>query len=196
MRRSFMFSLALITTLCLGCEEGVVSSSGEVSGSESSVALGQSDSPAMRTQVLNFVAPLSGDQEVPAVETRATGVARFKLSKDGESLDYKLNVANIDGITQAHIHCGPAGVNGSVVAFLFGLEAAGVTVNGTLAEGTITASDVIPLSDSPACPGGIADFEELLDKMMAGGTYANVHTLAHPPGEIRGQIDRGSGVSQ
>ncbi len=44
----------------------------------------------------NFVAPLSGAQEVPARDTPATGVAKFKLREDGTVLLFKVNVENID----------------------------------------------------------------------------------------------------
>jgi hypothetical protein len=135
----------------------------------------------------NFVAPLSGDEEVPPVDTNATGLARFQLY-DEEEFDFTLIVANIEGITQAHIHCGGVGVNGPVVVFLFRLDPAGVTVNGILSEGTITADDVIPRPDSPECPGGVANFVDLIAKMRSGETYANVHTLDNAGGEIRGQI--------
>src|SRR5512132_905179 len=60
----------------------------------------------------NFVATLSGDQEVPARDTQAVGVATFKLREDGTALAFKLNVANIDNVVAAHIHCGAVGVNG------------------------------------------------------------------------------------
>lgn len=189
-----LLAAALAALFALGCQESTLvepSTDGELEAATQSDANGPAHSGGA---VKNFVAPLSGDQEVPAVETKATGVAKFKLSKDGTTLSYKLNVANIEGVTQAHIHCGAAGVNGPVVAFLFGLEEDGVTVNGTLAEGTVTAPDVIPRDDSDVCPGGIANFDELIEKMAAGETYANVHTLENPPGEIRGQIDRGNGV--
>lgn len=140
----------------------------------------------------NFVAPLSGGQEVPPADTLARGVATFKLSKDGTSLDYKLIAANIENILQAHIHCGTEGVNGPVVAFLYPSGPPPVLIagrfNGVLAEGTLTAASVIPRPDSAACPGGIANFDELLDKMRSGGAYVNVHTSQFPGGEIRGQI--------
>lgn len=199
MRISLIVPLALFIFLFLGCRDQVVSPEASAygeSGTASGVSEWSGDGLSKNGPVLNFAAPLSGDQEVPPVETNGTGLAKFKLSQDGASLSYMLNLAAIDGVTQSHIHCGAAGVNGPVVVFLFGFEADGVTVNGTLAEGTITAADVIPREDSPACPGGLADFEDLLDKMMAGETYVNVHTLAHPPGEIRGQIDRGNGVAR
>src|SRR5204862_1603354 len=70
-----------------------------------------------------FVAHCSGDEEVPARATRAQGQAIFSLSEDGGSLEYRLIVANIKNVTASHIHVAAAGVNGSVVAFLFGAAA-------------------------------------------------------------------------
>ena len=136
----------------------------------------------------NFAVPLSGREEVPARDTGATGVATFKLSEDGTELSYKLIVANIQGVTQAHIHCGAAGVNGPVVAFLYGFNPAGVTANGVLAMGTITAASVIPRPDSPQCPGWVANFDDMLAKIRSGDAYVNAHTLVFPGGEIRGQF--------
>lgn len=149
-------------------------------------------------KVLNFVAPLSGRQEVPANDSRATGVAKFQLNKDGTELSFKLIVANIENVVQAHIHCGAAGVNGPVIAWLYTPEGSPLPIpgrfNGILAEGTITPDRVVARPDSPACPGGVANFDELLARIQAGETYVNVHTAQFPPGEIRGQIDRGNGM--
>jgi hypothetical protein len=135
----------------------------------------------------NFRAHLAGRNEVPPVDTRAQGEATYRLSKDGSSLNFKLIVANIEDVTQAHIHCGSAGVNGPVVIFLFGFDPAGVSPDGVLSEGVITAANVIARPDSAVCPGGLADFDDLIAHMRAGNTYTNVHTIANPGGEIRGQ---------
>jgi hypothetical protein len=79
-------------------------------------------------------------------------------------------------------------VAGPVVVFLYGFNPVGVTVNGILAEGTITQADVIPRAASAACPGGVATLADVIDKIETGGAYANVHTLTWPAGEIRGSI--------
>jgi hypothetical protein len=139
----------------------------------------------------NFVATLSGDQEVPARDTQAVGVATFKLREDGTALRFKVNVANLDNAVAAHIHCGGVGVNGPVGVTLFLGAPAGGGVNGTLAEGTITAPD-------PGNACGWADLAAVLAALGSGDTYVNVHTndgLAppntgpgdFPGGEIRGQ---------
>lgn len=131
----------------------------------------------------NFsAAPLKGRNEQPTPrDSKGTGQASFQLSKDGLSMSYKLNVTNLDGITQSHIHVGPIDDTGPVVVFLFGLVPSGVSSNGTLAEGTFTAANLV----GPLAGGTLAD---LLAEMESGNAYVNVHTLAFPPGEIRGQI--------
>lgn len=130
----------------------------------------------------NFRTHLSGDNEVPAVETQGQGQALFEISEDGASIDYKLIVANTDDLVQAHIHLAPEGTNGSVVAFLFGPVAGGTNSNGVLATGTITVDDLIgPLAGEP--------LSALIDAMGSGGAYVNVHTVDNQGGEIRGQID-------
>lgn len=126
----------------------------------------------------NYAAPMSGDQEVDPVDTRGTGVATFKHRAEG--LVYKLNVANLEDIFASHIHCNVAGANGPIGVTLFMADPP-VTVSGTLAEGTITAPD-----ENNACEW--SDLDEVIAAIENGGAYVNVHTTAHPSGEIRGQI--------
>jgi hypothetical protein len=123
----------------------------------------------------NFTAHLSGGQEVPMNDSKAAGQAVFHLSEDGQSLTFKVDVANIDSVKAAHLHNAAAGTNGKVVVTLFGSP--GVTVNGELASGTITAADVIGL-----------DWEGFLTELRSGNIYVNVHTANFPGGEIRGQV--------
>ncbi len=102
-------------------------------------------------------------------------------------------MANIENVNQAHIHLGPAGTNGPVVAFLFGLvPPGGGRVDGVLATGKITAANLVG-------PLGSQALSVLIEAMRTGGTYVNVHTndgIAppnegpgdFPGGEVRGQI--------
>ena len=141
---------------------------------------------AAPAQPRNFVAPLNGGNEVPPVATQAHGVAIFHLSDDGTELEYRLNVSNINDILQAHIHArGAAGVNAPVVTFLYPDNPPAVLIpgrhTGTLATGVITAADLI----GPMAGMTMAD---LLDAIMDGEAYVNVHTVANPGGEVRGQL--------
>lgn len=161
---------------------------------------------------------LSGDQEVftPATpdaltpaDSLAQGQAIFHISDDDLSFDYKLIASNIDNITQAHIHCGPADLNGPIIIWLYpsptsagALPGGAGRHDGILAEGTVVSGaplHVRPAPNSVACPGGVATFADALAKIRAGNAYVNVHTndgLAptntgpgdFPGGEIRGQF--------
>jgi CHRD domain len=140
----------------------------------------------------NYSVHLDGDTEVPANASLAAGQAIFHLSPDGTSLDYKLIVANLDNPVAAHIHIGPPGVNGPVVAFLFGPAApGGGTANGVIARGTITAANLVgPLAGQP--------FSALVDALNSGNAYVNVHTndgvppAGTGPGDLPGGEIRGN----
>jgi hypothetical protein len=146
--------------------------------------------------------PLDGAHENPPRLTDATGVAQFKLSKDGQSLEYHLNVQNISNVFQAHIHRGPATDNGPIVVWLYPSTAPTPgplgqgPISGNIASGTITAANFVgPLAGRP--------MSELLSLLDSGGAYVNVHTNDgvgatntgpgdFPGGEIRNQV-RGHG---
>jgi hypothetical protein len=131
----------------------------------------------------NFHAHLSGGEEVPPADTRATGQTIFELRPDG--LHYKLIVANIQNVTMAHIHLAPAGQNGPVVVWLYPDEPPPQLIpgrfSGVLAEGIITSDDLVGLLAD-------ADLDALLAEIRAGNAYVNVHTTQFPGGEVRGQI--------
>ena len=126
-------------------------------------------------------AHLSGSNEVPPVETAAQGEVQFRANADGSELSFKLIVANIENVVAAHIHSGEPGVNGPVVVLLFGGPTTSGRTEGVLAEGTITAGDLT----GPLAGMTIADLRDLIN---SGGAYVNVHSDAHPGGEIRGQL--------
>lgn len=48
-----------------------------------------------------FSAQLSGDQEVPPIQTNASGMAWFKTNQD--SMEFELNVTRLQGTTMAHL---------------------------------------------------------------------------------------------
>jgi len=134
----------------------------------------------------NLRTHLSGDEEVPVRDTSAQGQAIFQVNKEGTAITYKLSVANIENVTQAHIHLAPAGSNGGIVVWLYPAAPPSQLIpgrsQGTLGEGEITASSLVgALSGKP--------LSDLLAAMRSGGAYVNVHTLQFAPGEIRGQID-------
>lgn len=128
----------------------------------------------------NFRAVLTGANEVPPVQTTTTGEAVFEVTANG--VEFTLTVNNGVDVTQAHIHIGSPTENGPVVAFLFGPVPAGTDINGVLAMGTLTADDLV--GDLDGRP-----IDDLIEDLRQGNIYVNVHTLAHPSGEIRGPIE-------
>lgn len=124
-----------------------------------------------------FTAHLTGDQEVPPVDTDALGQAVVRVNPSGVS--HVLTVARIDKVVAAHIHCAPEGVNGPVGVTLF--AGAPVSRSGVLSRGAI-----LDVDSGNAC--GWADLDDMIAAIESGDTYVNVHTLDHLPGEIRGQL--------
>jgi hypothetical protein len=127
-----------------------------------------------------FSAMLSGGEEVPPVDTAATGVASFTV-EGGESIKYDVNVTGMNKVTAAHIHNAPKGENGEVVATLFKADSSTGQISGSLANGSITASNLEgQMQGSP--------FRDIIRALERGEAYVNVHTEENPNGEIRGQI--------
>lgn len=155
----------------------------------SSLALGISLAVAAVASAapLNFRATLTGEQEVPAVDTTARGTATFRFDPGLKEMRYEVRVTNGVGITQAHLHCAKSGVNGPVVVFLFGPEDPGVDVNGKLSSGTVENSDLIETSGEP-CGAELNNVASLYQAILDGRVYVNVHSEANPAGEVRSQL--------
>ena len=141
-----------------------------------------------------FAAQLLGADEVPANVTPAKGSVKFKLSKDGSSMTYKVSAKKIDHVSGAHIHIGPVGQDGEIVVDLINPAGEKVGKHKFSVRGVITAANLI---------GSMAGhtLADLVTQMTAGATFVNVHTddgVAppntgpgdFPGGEIRGQIRR------
>jgi hypothetical protein len=143
---------------------------------------------------LHFRTHLIGDEEAPVpIDTRAQGQVIFRLSEDGTSMDYKLIVANIENVTQAHIHLGQPGVAGGVVVWLYpqcprpnvcSTRLIEGRSQGVLAEGSVNVDDV----RGSFLLGQPDPFAALIANIRNGNAYVNAHTTQHPPGEIRGQL--------
>jgi hypothetical protein len=85
-----------------------------------------------------FSAQLSGDQEVPPLQTNASGMAWFNSNRD--RIGFELNVTDLQGITMAHIHNGKQGEVGPPIVQLYKSDSPTILMNGKLASGNITAN--------------------------------------------------------
>ena len=176
-------TLALLPLVALGCSEDAASPSA-VEADALSPLMSHANA-AQHPVARNFIAPLTGDEEVPPVDTDARGLTRFQLNRAGDAIDHRLIVANIEDVTQAHIHEGLRGENGPPVVWLYPDGPPAQLIegrsNGTLATGTITADDLVGSLEGDT-------LEDLLDLFHADSAYVNVHTSEFLPGEVRGQI--------
>ncbi len=106
---------------------------------------------------------LSGAQEVPPVQTSATGAGTITVNDD-KSVSGSVTTKGVKG-TMAHIHEAAPGQNGGVA---------------------------IPLAQKGdnewAVPAGAKLSDEQYKAYKAGNLYLNVHSDAHKGGEIRGQL--------
>ena len=112
---------------------------------------------------------LSGDQEVPPVQTSASGSGTITVDDD-RSVKGKITTSDLKG-TGAHIHEGAVGKNGP---------------------------DIITLKKSSdnewSVPGDAKLTDAQYDAYKAGNLYVNVHSDANKSGEIRGQLKRDLGA--
>jgi hypothetical protein len=106
---------------------------------------------------------LSGDQEVPPVQTAAKGGGNIMVGAD-KSVSGSVKTTGVEG-TAAHIHEGAAGANGPVIIPL---------TKGS--DGTWSV------------PGGAKLTDAQYDSYKAGKLYVNVHSAANKGGEIRAQL--------
>ena len=135
-------------------------------------------------------ADLTGEEEVPPVDTETTGEFEIRFNDDFSAARFELEVDDGEAITQAHLHCNFEGANGPVIAFLFGMVPGGFDVDGDLAAFTLTDANIIANVDCLSRIGmNITSLEELAMAIEDGAIYANVHSVANPGGEIRAQLD-------
>lgn len=119
----------------------------------------------VRAEVLYFGAILEPEHEVPPVNSAGGGHAHFTFDTVTKVLTWNITYSMLSGpATAAHIH-GPAdeGQNAPVV---IPFPTAGSPITGS-----------ITLTDAQAA------------QLRAEKWYVNIHTAAHPNGEIRGGIE-------
>jgi hypothetical protein len=162
---------------------------------------GDRDHDNDRNRPFRVSAKLVPVEEVPAVSSVARG--RFKATIDplNQTISYELSYEGLEAApTQAHIHIGQRRVNGGISLFLCGnppnvppapipappaCPAAPATITGTL-----TAANIVgPVGQGIELTTDTTNaFAEIVDMVLDGFTYANVHSGKFLGGEVRGQV--------
>jgi hypothetical protein len=96
-------------------------------------------------------------------------------------LDWVVDVFNFpSGVTAAHIHAGGLGVAGPVVVNFTVPTGAS---NDFRLTGTARPADVVARQAQ-----GVNTWEDLVQAILTGHAYVNVHSQVNGGGEIRGQL--------
>lgn len=124
-------------------------------------------SATAQAETVKLDGTLSPSSEVPAAtDSHATGTVKATFNTETNVLQWTVTYSGLTGEAKAaHFH-GPAatGQNAGIVVPLTGSLASPIK-----GEATITAAQAADL--------------------LAGKWYVNIHTAAHPPGEIRAQVE-------
>lgn len=144
-------------------------------------------------------AQLVPTEEVPAVSSDAKGRFRATIDPLNQTISYELSYEGFETRPlQAHIHIGQRVANGGISVYLCGSEgfrpppsfpqpkdcpAPPATITGEL-----TVADIVGPATQGIKPAPTNEFDELVDMIRQGLTYANVHTDEVKSGEIRGQV--------
>ncbi len=120
-------------------------------------------------KTVQFHSTLTGQAEVPAVQTSATGTMHGTLDRNTKILTYDITFQGLSGPpTAMHFH-GPAAPG----------KNAGVQV------------PIHPPLASPVHGATPKLSDQQMQQLLESKWYVNVHTKANPGGEIRGQVLHG-----
>ena len=143
-------------------------------------------------QIDRYWSGLTGDRQIPPVNTDARGYVGLKFDDDLGVFVFTVNAENIRNVTGIYVYKGDRNQNGSVVLDLLKAEKErkindikilNVTSNGKL-TGTLAAGGVTKDNLQGELKGkSLSDFYNL---MVNGSLYVVVHTKDFPNGEIRG----------
>ena len=135
-------------------------------------------------QVVTLTTTMNGGEETPVLNTGMVGTAEVSVDIAEREVAVTLKVFNVPTATTAgHIHVGAAGIAGPVV---LNFPAAVVGRTGDFAM-TFRLGE----RDFVARPAqGINTLDDMLEAIVNGNAYVNIHTTQNPGGEIRGQLKR------
>ena len=146
--------------------------------------------PMVTSQTERFSASLAGGNEVPPINS--AGTAAFDMTIR-DTITFSLTFSGLSSpLIFSHLHFAPSKVAGGVMIFLCGggnQPACPAATSGTI-TGTITAANVTGPTGQGINPG---DLNSALEAVRSDLSYANMHTTMFPGGEIRGNVQRGSG---
>ena len=140
---------------------------------------------AAQAETLRYAAMLSSRAEVPAVAAAGKGRLSAELDTTTRTLRYRLTYSGLTGPANgAHFH-GPAGPRANAPhQVMIGMGKDDDMPGMAGMPGMVGAHAML----SSPMAGSAALTDQQIADLQAGRWYVNVHTKAHPEGEIRGQL--------
>ena len=155
------------------------------SAAESAATMaGASSSTTTPVSGKQFSAILTGENEMPPVDTEATGRIKLIANPQQSALDYQISLSNLNGmVTGAHIHKGGVGTNEPIVATLklgntFAGALASTSGSGgslmtyTSTGGTISSADL----NGPLAGKGVSDLILLIEDGIHMSMFTQIGT--------------------
>lgn len=145
------------------------------------------------SKTIRFNSSLTGSQEVPPVITLSNGSGTFLLitktdnsglERSSQTLSYKILFKNLSTpFVSAHFHRGASGVTGPIVRTLTDDVTLTPNRRSGAIEGTWKSTDPLLKDNEPLTVS-------LVNDLLSGRIYVNIHSQQYPGGEIRGQLNR------
>ena len=150
---------------------------------------------------IRVFAELVPANEVPSVSSGARGRFKATIDRENQTISYEVSYEGLEDVTtQAHIHLGQRHTLGGVSVFLCGNAPAvppapfpappACPLSPATVTGVLTPANVVGPNNQGIAPSlnGVNEFDELVEAILSGDTYANVHSAKFAGGEVRGQI--------
>jgi hypothetical protein len=135
-----------------------------MAGAGAALALVLAGAGPATAEIVPWKAEMSGKAEVPPNDSAGTGQFEGSFDTENRTLTYTITYSGLTGpITAAHVH-GPA-------------------IPGK------TAPIMLPIVNTAESPiKGTATLSPEQADTLKRGVYVNIHTAAHPDGELRGEL--------
>lgn len=154
-----------------------------------------------RHRSFRATADLVPTQEVPSVSSVARGRFKATIDRANQTISYELRYEGLEAAPlQAHIHVGARRTNGGISVFLCGnpptVPAAefpqppACPASPATIVGELTPANIVGPAGQGIAPSlnGVNEFNELVEMILDGLAYANVHSAKFQGGEVRGQL--------
>jgi hypothetical protein len=121
-----------------------------------------------------FGGKLASGNEVPKVSEKGTGTAQLLVDRTNNVIHYFIDYSGLTGqLVAAHIHFGDPSISGPIMIPF--------KVTDSPLVGTLTSADFKVTDQAPT-------WADALAAIRSGHAYVNLHTAAHPSGEVRANL--------